>query len=408
MSFGWEMMTANFDDGFNEACCRALSKSFITKDKYEELVQAGSLDEFKVLLEDTDYGKYVVTMTEENDINELKRKLQEKLRDEIEYLMANATHPLSEFLEMMLHSYQISNVISLMASKRDNRQNANQAKATLHPLGMFQGFSTVQKLAAEEELVTLFQEILIDLPVGEYFRKFLDQIIMSTQEGEGGNAEGVDMQQIAEKIGALSSADQLLRIQKIWLAEFHRWIMAHCNDATCEHMDNLLKAEADWETLNVNYMGLSRNKDGNAGAADKDYVKNLQHNLGHLYPGFSDTLAMSKDYTDFVNNLACSPYHEYFTKIPDPAQALEMNEQEIHTIDDFKKRDLSKKYSLAFFGQFHYGVYYAYLKLKQIEIENIVHLAQIISLKVIQKNHPAYKKFVPPFQWNADEQDQQL
>ena len=194
MSFGWEMMTANFDDGFTEACCRALSKSFITRDKYEEFAQAGSLEELKVLLEDTDYAKYIVTMTDEKiDQNELKRKLQEKLRDEIEYLMANATHPLSEFLEMMLHSYQISNVISLMASKRDNRQNAMQAKATLHPLGMFQGFSTVQKLAAEEELVTLFQEILIDLPVGEYFRKFLDQVIMSTQEGEGGNAEGVDM-----------------------------------------------------------------------------------------------------------------------------------------------------------------------------------------------------------------------
>lgn len=176
-------------------------------------VQAGSLDEFKVLLEDTDYGKYIVTIPDESfgDSNELKRKLQEKLRDEIEYFMANATHPLSDFLEMMLQPYQISNVVSLMASKKDaggDSAVAQQAKAsTLHPLGMFQGFSTVQKLAAEEDMVTLFQEILIDLPVGEYFRKFLDQIIMSTQEGEGGNAEGVDMQQIAEKIKALSSAD---------------------------------------------------------------------------------------------------------------------------------------------------------------------------------------------------------
>ena len=55
---------------------------------------------------------------------------------------------------------------------------------------------------------------------------------MSTQEGEGGNAEGVDMQQIAEKIKALSAADQLVRIQKIWLSEFHRWIMANCNEST--------------------------------------------------------------------------------------------------------------------------------------------------------------------------------
>lgn len=76
MSFSWEMLTQNFDDGYTESVVRALSKSFITKEKYEEFVQAGSVDEFKVLLEDTDYGKYIVTLTDENfDANDLKRKM---------------------------------------------------------------------------------------------------------------------------------------------------------------------------------------------------------------------------------------------------------------------------------------------------------------------------------------------
>ena len=51
------------------------------------------------------------------------------------------------------------------------------------------------------------------------------------------------------------------------------------------------------------------------------------------------------------------------------------------TIDDFQKRDLSKRYSLAYFGQFHYGVFYAFLKLKEIEIANITQLCQIMQLK---------------------------
>lgn len=150
--------------------------------------------------------------------------------------------------------------------------------------------------------------------------------------------------------------------------------MANCNDATQEHMDHLLKSEADWETLNVNYMGfMPRARGDNAGAADKDSVKTLQHNLGHLYPAYSEVIAQAKDYNEFVSMLSNSPYHEYFTKISDPAIAADKNELESDMgIDEFKKRDLSRKYSLAFFGQFHYGVFYAYLKLKQIEIDNIV------------------------------------
>ena len=49
-----------------------------------------------------------------------------------------------------------------------------------------------------------------------------------------------------------------------------------------------------------------------------------------------------------------------------------------NTIDDCQKQDLSRRYSFAYFGQFHYGVFYAYLKLKEIEIKNIFKLANIV------------------------------
>ena len=46
------------------------------------------MNEFKVLLEDTDYGKYINKIDDAKiDPIDIKRAMYEKLRDEIEYMM---------------------------------------------------------------------------------------------------------------------------------------------------------------------------------------------------------------------------------------------------------------------------------------------------------------------------------
>ena len=57
-------------------------------------------------------------------------------------------------------------------------------------------------------------------------------------------------------------------------------------------------------------------------------------------------------------------------------------------------------------GQYHYGVFYAYLKLKELEIQNITQLAEIFSIDAFPKNHPAWKKSVPPFQIIVDNENE--
>lgn len=56
----------------------------------------------------------------------------------------------------------------------------------------------------------------------------------------------------------------------------------------------------------------------------------------------------------------------------------------------------ARKYALAFESQFHVACYYAYLKLKEQEIRNIVWLAELVSLNV-PKNQPGWKKYIVPF-----------
>jgi len=92
------------------------------------------------------------------------------------------------------------------------------------------------------------------LPIGEYFRSFIDSIISFKKSegadgGGGANAEGISVENISEMINDNSSNDIKVFLKKIWLIQFHRWIMKECNGGTCEQMDELLKAESDWETL---------------------------------------------------------------------------------------------------------------------------------------------------------------
>ena len=68
--------------------------------------------------------------------------------------------------------------------------------------------------------------------------------------GGGDDKENrISVEDISKMINDYSSSEIKVFLKKIWLSQYHRWIMANCNGATKEHMDELLKAESDWETL---------------------------------------------------------------------------------------------------------------------------------------------------------------
>lgn len=57
---GLEMASFNMDDGFPEAICRSLRKGFLRDETYNQLKACSNLNEFKLVLDDTDYGPYIV------------------------------------------------------------------------------------------------------------------------------------------------------------------------------------------------------------------------------------------------------------------------------------------------------------------------------------------------------------
>ena len=50
-------------------------------------------------------------------------------------------------------------------------------------------------------------------------------------------------------------------------------------------------------------------------------------------------------------------------------------------------------------------MFYSYLKLKELEIANVVQLSEIFAINAFPKNHPVWKKVVPPFNIDVDRQE---
>ena len=73
---------------------------------------------------------------------------------------------------------------------------------------------------ASEDFVTLFQDILIDLPVGDYFRKFIDSIIsyIGNDSGAAAREDRVTVEDISQMINDYSSSDIKVFLKKIWLS----------------------------------------------------------------------------------------------------------------------------------------------------------------------------------------------
>lgn len=54
------MVSSGMDEGYSEAICRSLRKGFLKEETYNQLKSCSNLSEFKLVLEDTDYGSYIL------------------------------------------------------------------------------------------------------------------------------------------------------------------------------------------------------------------------------------------------------------------------------------------------------------------------------------------------------------
>jgi V-type H+-transporting ATPase subunit d len=86
---GIEAAYVNMDDGFVEAMLRSLRKGFLDDNQYSQLKQTSTITEFKLVLEDSDYGASVFENQDSNsdfEVALLRRQMKQKLADELRFM----------------------------------------------------------------------------------------------------------------------------------------------------------------------------------------------------------------------------------------------------------------------------------------------------------------------------------
>lgn len=123
--------------------------------------------------------------------------------------------------------------------------------------------------------------MLVDLPIGGYFRKFLDTIAVMQGGEEGKNKK--DVKFISDLMKDFKAERIKNLLKKIWISEFHKFCMGNLNGTSQIYMDDLLKFESDCMTLQIIYNSIDIKGLNDAKGREGERKKYI-NSLGYLYP----------------------------------------------------------------------------------------------------------------------------
>lgn len=270
----------------------------------------------------------------------------------------------------------IENVMLLLRGTLSGR-NVNELMSQCHPLGMFKE-STMRNIpsfeASPRGYAELYETVLVDTPVGVYFQRYLDQTSSKVSAAS-------EVRNILEEIQIEILKNSLM---KLYLEDFYSF----CNGLggeTAEVMSTLLRARADRNAINItlNSFGTALNDS----MMRETHRKLLYPSIGNLYPEGTDLLIKVDDDAKLVQVMNFYPtYRTIFERFTNS------NAEEFSIDDEFYKQEV-KLFELAFESQMHFGVFYAYVKLKEQEIRNLVWISECI----LQRRKDQVGNFIPIF-----------
>jgi len=347
-------LTFNINDGYLEALVRGYRIGILTSADYANLVQCEVLDDIRQHLASTDYGDFLADEPSPLHTTTIADKCTEKMVAEFAHIRCQAVEPLATFLDYITYGYMIDNIVLLITGtlhERDTKELLHKC----HPLGMFESIAT---LTVAHNISELYDSVIVDTPLAPYFQNCL-----SEEDLDEMNAE-------------------LIRntLYKAYLEDFYHYCI-HLGGPTAEVMSQLLEFEADRRSINItiNSFGTDLRKD------DRE---KLYPRMGLLHPEGLDRLAKADDVMQVNAVVEC--YAPYRPLIESTGGQYGSEDRSLE--DAFFEYEVRLN-RLSFEQQFHYGVFYSWVKLKEQEIRNIVWIAECVA----QEQKSKINQYIPIF-----------
>uniref|UniRef100_A0A6V3RLA8 V-type proton ATPase subunit n=1 Tax=Lotharella globosa TaxID=91324 RepID=A0A6V3RLA8_9EUKA len=388
------LTTWNAENGFLEARVRGFRSGFLTGAEYKQLMQCNSLDEVKLALTDTDYGQWITTVakgTEEKaDLyaKRLMKACQDKFLAEFEYLRMHATGHMQTFLDMITYGPMIENFCKLIIAlqKTDNAEEVLEELKNADPLGAYPHLNSIVAFDKADDLLTdLFDSLLVDTPVSKYFwQYFLPEMTDEDEKKEDGS-------HALRKFTAEVQLDIMINtLQKYLLEDMYNY-SRELGGETWDIMKDLLEFEADRRTINVtvNSFGTPLNEPDR-----HDYERKMLYpNFGELHPD-GQTILSGYGPKPGVSDFATLA-NEFKQKTLRFSGILQDEENYVYAM----RQEEAKMFAHGFDSQSHYGCFYAFYKLKQIELGNLQLIFDTISQPAdVEQKRNLFKSVTPIFE----------
>jgi len=375
-----ELSLFNVQNGFTEALVRGLRSGFLTTEDYRRLSACDSLEDVRSALEETDYGNFLQDEPSPLLVGTIAKRSYEKLADEFQYLKAQSTEPLTTFLDFMAREKMIDNVCMIIQCALNNKA-PHEMQEKMHPMGVFESMKDVMKEQFDvqggfEEVYRIF---LVDTPIAKYFEEFLKT---AGADNKDEPLAGVDQNDVGRILTNQDLEMMKAMLKKAWLEDFYDFVVAQ-GGTTEEVMGHILKTEADFRVLLVTFNSLTSGLSNDQNREDRNA---LYPTFGYLYPdGYKE---IRKAWNEQTVRTALEPFQEYlglFNEVKEfynqeQSQSKGGDVKGMQSIEDLIYKDNAFQYELAFEQQFHFGVFYAWVKLREQEIRNIRWICNMIVL----------------------------
>lgn len=334
----------------------------------------------------TDYHDVLSTVMGKLSTSVISSRLRDHYVRQFRYLRSVGSPTLQKFLDYISYGYMIDNVVLLIADAlrsfdslgSGSGEDTKELLDRCHPLGLF---DTMAALTVATSVDEIYNTVLIESPLARYFRGCF-------------SADDLDEVHI-----------ELIRnhLWKAYLEDFHAWIQEspELDSTTRALMSRILSFEADRRVINiaVNACGSERlSKEERlrlfprlgllweAGTAAKLAYADDLDTVRVILDGFGEFRSLlSVDYVNAKGSFCSTTSYELPGKAaPDAPQ---LNIPEPRSLEEhFFEREVQLCRE-AFEQQFNFAVFYAWARLKEQEIRNVIWIAECIGQGQRQNIH---------------------